>query len=107
MTSPSPSKLTDPELTAALAALAAWRRDGDKLFREYRFADFVTAFAFMTGVALIAERMGHHPEWFNVYGTVRVHLTTHDAGGITRRDVELARAMDALAAPAAPTAPAG
>ena len=74
-------------------------------YREYRFADFVTAFAFMAGVALVAERMNHHPEWFNVYGTVRVHLTTHDAGGITRKDLELARAMDALAARLA--APAG
>jgi len=94
-------KLTDAELAAALGALGGWSRDGDKLLREYRFADFVTAFAFMAGVALVAERMNHHPEWFNVYGTVRVHLTTHDAGGITRKDLELARAMDALAAPLA------
>jgi 4a-hydroxytetrahydrobiopterin dehydratase len=91
-------KLTDAELAAALGELGGWSRDGDKLLREYRFADFVTAFAFMAGVALVAERMNHHPEWFNVYGTVRVHLTTHDAGGITRKDLELARAMDALAA---------
>ena len=97
-TSTSTDKLTDAALAAALGELSGWRRDGDKLLREYRFADFVTAFAFMAGVALIAERMGHHPEWFNVYGTVRVHLTTHDAGGITRNDLELARAMDEIAA---------
>jgi 4a-hydroxytetrahydrobiopterin dehydratase len=59
----------------------------------------VTAFGFMAAAALIAERMNHHPEWFNVYGTVRVHLTTHDAGGITGSDLALARAMDGLAEP--------
>jgi 4a-hydroxytetrahydrobiopterin dehydratase len=98
MTSTPTSKLTDAEITAALADLNGWRREGDKLFREYRFADFVTAFAFMAGVALVAERMNHHPEWFNVYGTVRVHLSTHDAGGLTHKDLELAGAMDRLAA---------
>jgi len=91
------TRLTDAELGTALERLDGWSRDGDKLLREYRFPDFVTAFAFMTGAALIAERMSHHPEWFNVYGTVRVHLTTHDAGGITRKDVDLARAMNELA----------
>jgi len=99
MTSTPTSKLTDAEVTAALADLGGWRREEDKLFREYRFADFVTAFAFMAGVALVAERMNHHPEWFNVYGTVRVHLSTHDAGGLTHKDLELAGAMDRLAAP--------
>ena len=100
------SKLAEPELAAALEELAGWTRDGDKLLREFRFADFVTAFGFMAQAALIAERMNHHPEWFNVYGTVRVHLTTHDAGGITRRDVELARAMDEIAARLASAGPA-
>jgi 4a-hydroxytetrahydrobiopterin dehydratase len=57
----------------------------------------VTAFGFMAAAALVAERMNHHPEWFNVYGTVRVDLTTHDAGGITSNDIDLARAMDAIA----------
>jgi 4a-hydroxytetrahydrobiopterin dehydratase len=90
-------KLSDAEIAAALAGLPGWTRDGDKLLREYGFPDFVTAFAFMAGAALVAERMNHHPEWFNVYGTVRVHLATHDAGGITQKDLELARAMDALA----------
>ena len=96
--------LTGAEIEAALAGLAGWRRDGDKLLRELRFADFVTAFGFMAAVALVAERMGHHPEWENVYGTVRIHLTTHDAGGISRKDVELARAIDAIAGPLLPAA---
>jgi 4a-hydroxytetrahydrobiopterin dehydratase len=105
MTSPIDGRLSDAELEAALAGLAGWRRDGDKLLRELRFADFVTAFGFMAAVALVAERMNHHPEWFNVYGTVRIHLTTHDAGGISRKDLELARAIEAIAAPLAPAAP--
>lgn len=92
-------RLTDSEIAAALAELDGWSRDGDKLSRELQFADFVTAFSFMTAAALVAERMNHHPEWFNVYRTVRVQLATHDAGGITSKDVELARAMDALAKP--------
>ena len=93
------ARLDDAAIAAALEGLPGWSRDGDKLLREYRFADFVSAFGFMAAAALVAERMNHHPEWFNVYGTVRVHLATHDAGGITRKDVELARAMDALAGP--------
>jgi 4a-hydroxytetrahydrobiopterin dehydratase len=94
-------KLSDAELARALEGLDGWSRDGDKLLREFRFPDFVAAFGFMAGVALVAERMDHHPEWFNVYGTVRVHLATHDAGGITSKDVELARAMNAIASTSA------
>ncbi len=75
----------------------AWSLNEDKLHREFQFRDFVTAFGFMTQVALIAERMNHHPEWFNVYRTVTVDLTTHDAGGISRKDFELASAMDRVA----------
>ena len=102
---PMTTRLSDTEIATALEGLAGWSREGDKLFRELRFPDFVTAFAFMAGAALVAERMNHHPEWFNVYGTVRIHLATHDAPGITRKDIELARAMNALAPPgsAAPT----
>jgi 4a-hydroxytetrahydrobiopterin dehydratase len=92
-------RLSETELMGALADLPGWRRDGDKLLREFQFPDFVTAFGFMAAAALVAERMNHHPEWFNVYGTVRVHLTTHDAGGITGQDLALARAMDGLAEP--------
>ena len=65
--------------------------------KTFEFADFVAAFGFMTRVALVAERMNHHPEWFNVYRRVEVKLTTHDAGGITELDFELARVMEAAA----------
>ena len=91
------AKLDDATITRELATLAGWSREGNKLHREYVFADFVAAFAWMTAVALVAEKHDHHPEWFNVYKTVRVDLATHEAGGITTRDFELARAMDRLA----------
>ena len=96
--------LQDDDLTERLAILNSalgsdWGIVADKLHREYQFRDFVTAFGFMSQVALVAERQNHHPEWFNVYGTVRVDLTTHDAGGISTRDFELATVMDRLAAP--------
>ena len=84
---------------AALAAtLPGWSvmADRDAIRREFRFGDFSQAFAFMTRVALQAEKHDHHPEWFNVYNKVDVVLTTHDAGGLSARDVALARAIDAL-----------
>jgi 4a-hydroxytetrahydrobiopterin dehydratase len=90
-------KLTETEIAMALSDLTAWRLEGGKLHREYKFADFVAAFGFMTGAALVAQGMDHHPEWFNVWNTVRVDLSTHDAGGITALDFELARAMEDLA----------
>jgi len=94
-------KLDAGEVTKRLAAVAAWSvRDG-KLHREYKFADFVAAFGFMASAALVAERMNHHPEWSNVYATVVIDLTTHDAGGITANDFELAAAMERLAGPRA------
>jgi 4a-hydroxytetrahydrobiopterin dehydratase len=96
---PAPVRLDDATITRELAGLEGWTRVGDKLHRALQFADFVTAFSFMAGAALVAEKLGHHPEWFNVYHTVRIDLTTHDAGGITALDVELARAMNALARP--------
>jgi 4a-hydroxytetrahydrobiopterin dehydratase len=92
-----PSRSTEAEIAAELAALPDWTIEGEKLHRVFKFADFVTAFGFMSSSALIAERMNHHPEWFNVWSTVRVHLTTHDAGGITALDFQLARAMDRIA----------
>jgi 4a-hydroxytetrahydrobiopterin dehydratase len=95
----SPTRLTDPQIEAELKTTADWSRVGDKLQRTFQFADFVTAFGFMAQVALVAERMNHHPEWFNVYRTVRVELATHDAGGITALDFELARKMSAIAQP--------
>jgi 4a-hydroxytetrahydrobiopterin dehydratase len=93
------AKLDDASITRELATLPGWTRAGEKLHREYQFANFVVAFSFMTAVALVAEKLDHHPEWFNVYRTVRVDLATHDAGGITAKDFHLARAMDALAKP--------
>lgn len=91
-------KLTQSELDAALATLSGWTIDSGKLYKEFRFADFVHAFGFMTTAALRIEAMNHHPEWFNVYHTVKVHLTTHDAGGISAKDVQLARILDEVAA---------
>ena len=92
-----PTKLSDDEITRELGTLGGWKREGEKLSREYQFADFVEAFGFMAAVALVAEKLDHHPEWFNVYRTVRVQLATHDAGGITALDFQLARTMDKLA----------
>jgi 4a-hydroxytetrahydrobiopterin dehydratase len=87
-------KLSRPEVEAALGSLPGWGIDGEKLHREFRFADFPRAFAFMTAMAIRAEAMNHHPEWFNVYATVKVWLTTHDAGGVSARDLALAHAMN-------------
>jgi 4a-hydroxytetrahydrobiopterin dehydratase len=93
----SRKKLDDAAIREALAALPGWSQEGDKLFCEFKFADFSEAFGFMTRAALVAEQMDHHPEWFNVYSTVRVHLTTHDADGITELDTVLAAAMNRIA----------
>lgn len=95
-----PVLLSHIEREAALATLPEWRvaEDGKAITRQYVFKGFKAAFAFMTKVAAEAEAMNHHPEWTNVYNKVDVRLTTHDAGGLTRRDMELARAMDKAAA---------
>lgn len=96
---PKIAKLTEAELKLELATIHAdWKREGDKIFRAFEFKDFVAAFSFMAGCALVAEKMDHHPEWFNVYNKVRVHLTTHDAGGLSAFDFQLARTMDEHAA---------
>jgi 4a-hydroxytetrahydrobiopterin dehydratase len=92
-----PARSTEAEVAAALAELPEWSLEGGKLHRVYKFADFVAAFGFMSSAALVAERLDHHPEWFNVWSTVRVDLMTHDAGGVTALDVELARRMEAIA----------
>ncbi len=94
---PRHPKLTDIELQQALAQLAGWSVVNGKLHREYKFPDFVHAFGFMATSAIAIEAMNHHPEWFNVWNTVRIDLTTHDSGGITVKDVELARKLEALA----------
>jgi 4a-hydroxytetrahydrobiopterin dehydratase len=98
----SRQKLTDAETADGLARLNAglevpWQLAAGKLHKGFRFPDFVAAFGFMTRAALIAERMDHHPEWRNVYNRVEVDLSTHDAGGLTALDFELARRMEDLA----------
>jgi len=92
-------RLTGEARRTALEGLDGWQEvDGrDAIARTFTFGDFCEAFAFMTRVALKAEAMDHHPEWFNVYKTVEVTLATHDAGGVTRKDIALATAMDAFA----------
>jgi 4a-hydroxytetrahydrobiopterin dehydratase len=102
MTSARPGKLSEAEIATELGTLPSWTAAGSKLHRQYDFADFVTAFGFMSSAALVAQAMDHHPEWSNVWKTVRIDLTTHDAGGITALDVQLARAMEKLARPLLP-----
>jgi 4a-hydroxytetrahydrobiopterin dehydratase len=94
------AKLEGAARKTALATVADWREaDGrDAITRKFTFKDFNEAFGFMTRVALVAEKMDHHPEWFNVYRTVEVTLSTHDAGGVTEKDIALAKAMESFAA---------
>ena len=91
-------KLEGAARAAALAELDGWQEtDGrDAISKSFQFKDFSQAFGWMTRVALVAEKMDHHPEWFNVYRTVDVTLSTHDAGGLTEKDTALAKAMDGL-----------
>jgi len=92
-------KLTADVRKAALAKLSGWSEapGRDAIRKKFVFKDFNEAFGFMARAALVAEKMDHHPEWFNVYKTVEVTLSTHDAGGVTELDVKLAEAMDKLA----------
>ena len=92
-------KLTADARKAALARLAGWSEVAgrDAISKTFTFKDFNQAFGFMTRAALVAEKMDHHPEWSNVYKNVEVTLSTHDAGGLTERDVKLAQAMDRIA----------
>jgi 4a-hydroxytetrahydrobiopterin dehydratase len=92
-------KLSGESRKAALARLKNWSETPgrDAITRKFVFADFNEAFGFMARTALVAEKLDHHPEWFNVYKTVEVTLSTHDAGGLTERDIKLAEAMDKLA----------
>ena len=91
-------RLTDAERDDALARLSGWslREDGLAIERTFRFADFGEAFAFMTRVAIAADKADHHPEWFNVWNKVEITLTTHDAGGLSARDVALAETIDGV-----------
>ena len=93
------SKLDDAARDAAMEQLPHWTYDNDASGnrRNLRFADFAEAFGFMTRVAILAEKADHHPEWFNVYNRVEILLTTHDAGGLSQRDIDLALAIDAIA----------
>ena len=93
------TKLDASAREAALKSLSDWTYDAeqDAITRSYKFGSFVEAFGFMARVALLAEKADHHPEWFNVYSRVDVRLTTHDAGGLTQKDIDLALAMDAAA----------
>ena len=88
---------TGEQVQTFLQAHPDWQTMNGKLHREYRFADFGEAFAFMARAALVAEKSDHHPEWFNVYNRVIVDLVTHEAGGISERDFALAQALDAFA----------
>ncbi len=96
---PRPALLKKEELEAAMAWLPNWSLRENCLYRELKFAGFVQAWGFMNSVALIAEKMDHHPDWRNVYSQVCISLSTHDAGGITSLDLKLAAAIDALVAP--------
>ena len=89
--------LSEEEAAEQIASMDGWSLGGGAISKKFQFATFSEAFGFMARAALAAEKMDHHPEWTNVYNTVSVRLTTHDAGGLTRNDIELARLMDKLA----------
>lgn len=93
-----PQRLTDAERAMLGTTLPKWSAapDRDALRRDFKFADFSEAWGFMTRVALLAETFGHHPDWSNAWNTVRIELTTHDAGGLSANDVRLAQAIDAI-----------
>jgi 4a-hydroxytetrahydrobiopterin dehydratase len=91
------TKATEADIQKAMAELGSWTFVDSKLHREFKFRNFVQAFGFMAQVALLAERAAHHPEWYNVYNRVVVDLTTHEAGGITQKDLDLAREIDEIA----------
>lgn len=90
-------KLTESDIHASLAALPGWSFANETLHREYEFASFTLTFGFMAAAATVIEKMNHHPEWCNVYNKLVIDLTTHDAGGVTQKDVELAAALEKLA----------
>lgn len=92
-------KLTSDQLKDALTKLDGWTTsdDGSAIEKNFKFSNFISAFGFMTQMAIVAEKMNHHPEWFNVYNRVDVRLTTHDSDGVTELDIELAKAMNKAA----------
>lgn len=89
-------KLDEGEIRSKLETLDGWELTDGKLHRDFRFDDFVSAFAFMTSLALVAERMDHHPEWFNVYNRVSIDLSTHDVDGVSERDFRMAARANRL-----------
>jgi 4a-hydroxytetrahydrobiopterin dehydratase len=89
-------RLDDTAIGNALEQLDGWTLDDGRLHRSFEFDDFVQAFGFMSSVALVAERMNHHPDWSNSYRTVEIHLSSHDVGGLSERDVELAGHINAI-----------
>jgi 4a-hydroxytetrahydrobiopterin dehydratase len=89
--------LSDAELAEALRRLSGWTREGNAITKRYQFPDFRAAMWFMNAVAAVADAMDHHPDWCNVYNRVTVTLSTHDAGGVTEKDIALAEAMDRAA----------
>lgn len=89
-------KLSQDEINSRLTAIPEWAVQDGKLHREFTFTDFVDAFGFMSRVALLAEAAGHHPEWFNVYNTVKIDLATHDVNGISQSDFDLANKINRL-----------
>jgi len=89
-------KLSEIQITEELKKLEGWEVKENKLHKEFQFDSFNQAFGFMTRAAMEIEKMNHHPEWFNVYNRITVDLTTHDAGGITNNDINLARILNSL-----------
>ncbi len=98
-----PQALSANEVEAAVRDLPGWRHEGGALVKDLKFEDFSRAFAFLTRLAMVAEKRGHHPDFSSSYSKVSLELRSHDAGGVTRRDVELAQAIEELLAP--PSAP--
>jgi 4a-hydroxytetrahydrobiopterin dehydratase len=91
------AKLTEEQIQKELANLQGWSVVNGKLHKDFVFVDFIDAFGFMSKAAIHIEKMNHHPEWFNVYNKIKVELVTHDAGGITQNDINLARTLNSLA----------
>lgn len=89
-------RLSDEDINEELKKLQGWSKVNEKLHKEFSFDSFNQAFGFMTRAAMEIEKMNHHPEWFNVYNRITIDLTTHDAGGITKNDVNLAKILDSL-----------
>ncbi|MDE1727167.1 MAG: 4a-hydroxytetrahydrobiopterin dehydratase [Thaumarchaeota archaeon] len=91
------AKLTEEQIKQELTSLQGWSVLNGKLHKDFVFTDFIEAFGFMTKAAIHIEKMNHHPEWFNVYNKIKVELVTHDAGGITQNDINLAKTLNSLA----------